>query len=70
MIEAGASSGMQTFEQSLLALCTSSVISEEEAMAEADSPANLRLALKQIGAGRNVPEESKYLSLEKIKQQF
>lgn len=47
-IENGKASGMQTFEQSLLDLYARSIITEEVAMAEADSPANLRVAMKQL----------------------
>ncbi|NBO19273.1 MAG: hypothetical protein EBV03_08635 [Proteobacteria bacterium] len=49
LIEKGYGSGMKTFEQSLLELYEAGIISEEVAMAEADSPANLRLAMKQKG---------------------
>ena len=46
-IEKGGSSGMQTFEQALLKMYESNIITEEVALAEADSPANLRLAMRQ-----------------------
>ncbi len=49
LIEKGYGTGMRTFEQSLLELYINGVISEEVALAEADSPANLRLAMKQRG---------------------
>ncbi len=49
LIEKGYGTGMKTFEQSLLELFEQGVISEEVALAEADSPANLRLAMKQKG---------------------
>lgn len=49
MIERGYGGGMKTFEQSLLELYERGIISEEVALAEADSPANLRLAMKQKG---------------------
>ncbi len=48
VIDKSKSLGMQTFEQSLLALYTDAVISEETALAEADSPANLRIAMRQL----------------------
>jgi twitching motility protein PilU len=47
LVEKGASSGMHIFEQSLLKLHDKNIITEEEALAEADSPANLRLAMRQ-----------------------
>ncbi|NBX02736.1 MAG: PilT/PilU family type 4a pilus ATPase [Alphaproteobacteria bacterium] len=46
-IENGHDSGMQTFDQALLELCISGHITEEAALAEADNPSNLRLAMKQ-----------------------
>jgi twitching motility protein PilU len=49
MIEKGYGTGMKTFEQSLFELLEAGVIAEEVAMAEADSPANLRLTMKQKG---------------------
>jgi twitching motility protein PilU len=45
MIEKGASDGMQTFDQSLFELYRSKTITEEVAIAESDSPANLRLQI-------------------------
>ena len=48
IIEKNKSLGMQTFEQSLLDLFAAGVISEEAAMAEADSPANLRIAMRNL----------------------
>lgn len=48
VIEKNRSLGMQSFEQSLLDLLTKRIISEEVAMAEADSPANLRIAMRQV----------------------
>lgn len=53
-IENGKNSGMQTFEQSLLDLYSRSIISEDVAMAEADSPANLRVAMKQLPGMKRV----------------
>lgn len=49
LIEKSYGRGMKTFEQSLLELFEQKIISEEVALAEADSPANLRLAMKQKG---------------------
>lgn len=49
LIEKGYGNGMKTFEQSLLELFEQKIISEEVALAEADSPANLRLAMKHKG---------------------
>lgn len=49
LIEKGYGTGMKTFEQSLLELYENGVISEEVALANADSPANLRLMMKQKG---------------------
>lgn len=49
MIEKGYGRGMKTFEQSLMELLESKTISEEVAMAEADNPASLRLAMKEKG---------------------
>lgn len=54
LIENGKASGMQTFEQSLLDLFSQGIISEEVAMAEADSPANLRIAMKQLTGPRRL----------------
>ncbi|MBY0544992.1 MAG: PilT/PilU family type 4a pilus ATPase [Gammaproteobacteria bacterium] len=46
MIEKGASDGMQTFDQHLFSLYQSRVISEEVALAESDSLANLRMQIQ------------------------
>ncbi|MBX9727245.1 MAG: PilT/PilU family type 4a pilus ATPase [Rickettsiales bacterium] len=46
MIEKGASDGMQTFDQHLFSLYQSRVISEEVALAESDSFANLRMQIQ------------------------
>ncbi|MES2985010.1 MAG: PilT/PilU family type 4a pilus ATPase [Pseudomonadota bacterium] len=46
MIEKGTSDGMQTFDQHLLSLYLKSVITEEAAMAESDSAANLKLMIQ------------------------
>ena len=56
VIEKNKSLGMQTFEQCLLDLITSDTISEEVAMAEADSPANLRIAMRQLGLSKKSRE--------------
>lgn len=50
-VERGGSSGMQTFEQALLKLYEDNVITEEVALSEADSPANLRLAMRKNKIG-------------------
>ena len=47
MIERGGDEGMITFDQSLFELYRKGVISDEVAIAEADNPANLRLAITQ-----------------------
>jgi len=69
-IEKGKSSGMQTFEQALLELYENEIITEETAMAEADSPANLRLAIRQssIGKYRSSDMPSKPIELVDKKQ--
>ncbi len=46
-IENGASEGMQSFDQHLLSLYFSGVISEKTALSESDNSANMRLAIKQ-----------------------
>lgn len=46
-IENGTNEGMQSFDQHLLKLCFDGVIAESLALAEADNPANMRLAIKQ-----------------------
>ena len=46
-IEKATDQGMQTFDQHLIALCNKGIISEAIALAEADSPSNVRLAFKQ-----------------------
>ncbi|MBY0407275.1 MAG: PilT/PilU family type 4a pilus ATPase, partial [Rickettsiales bacterium] len=71
MIEKGYGSGMKTFEQSLLELVEARVISEEVALAEADSPANLRLAMKQKGMHNYRAPASMMKPMEDVvKQQF
>ena len=45
LIEKGSHDGMQTFDQCLLDLYTRGIISEEVAIAESDSPSNLRLQI-------------------------
>lgn len=51
MIEKGRSEGMQTFDQHLFDLYQQRIISEEVALTEADSPANLRLAIQNKKTG-------------------
>lgn len=46
-IENGSSQGMRSFDQDLLSLHFAGIISESTALAEADNPANMRLAIKQ-----------------------
>jgi len=71
MIEKGYGSGMKTFEQSLLELFEKGIISEEVALAEADSPANLRLAMKQKGMHQYKAPSSMLQPMElTTKQQF
>lgn len=48
MIEKGATDGMQTFDQHLLKLYAQGTISEEVALAESDSVANLRLQIQNM----------------------
>lgn len=58
MIEKGATDGMHTFDQHLLSLYERRIISEEVALAESDSVANLRLQiqnLKTMNRDFNVP---------------
>ena len=45
LIEKGRHTGMQTFDQCLLDLYTQGAITEEVAIAESDSPSNLRLQI-------------------------
>ncbi|MBI3737288.1 PilT/PilU family type 4a pilus ATPase [Candidatus Sumerlaeota bacterium] len=47
-MSAGKQEGLQTFDQDLLRLCKGGLISEEDALRFADSPNNLRLALRGI----------------------
>ncbi len=51
-IEKGGDQGMQTFDQHLVAMCEAGIISESMAIAEADTPSNIRLALKQIAMSK------------------
>jgi len=46
-IEKGREVGMQSFDQALMDLFTSGMISEQVALSESDNPANLRLVMKQ-----------------------
>ncbi len=50
--EGGAQYGMQTFDQSLAALCKEGLITREEALKNASSPSELDLALKGITTSR------------------
>jgi twitching motility protein PilU len=55
MIEKGTSEGMQTFDQHLFDLYQQQIVSEEVALAESDSPANLRLMIQsKKTSGRTV----------------
>jgi twitching motility protein PilU len=47
LIEQGTGEGMHTFDQHLFSLFTQGIISADVAIAEADSPANVRLAVKK-----------------------
>jgi twitching motility protein PilU len=58
MIEKGASDGMQTFDQHLFELYQSRVITEETAIAESDSSANLRLMIQNKKASERTLEVS------------
>jgi len=51
-IAKGSDQGMQTFDQHLLRMCEDGIISEATAIAEADTPSNLRLALQQSAVGK------------------
>jgi twitching motility protein PilU len=53
MIEKGSTEGMQTFDQHLLALYQNRTISEEVALAESDSIANLRLQIQNLKTQKN-----------------
>lgn len=46
-IEKGGSQGMQSFDQHLIRLCEAGIITEANAIAEADTPSSIRLALQQ-----------------------
>ncbi len=56
MIEKGASDGMQTFDQHLYEMCMAHEISEETALAESESPSNLRVMFqnRRMGTDRGV----------------
>ena len=47
-IEKNHGQGMQSLEQSMIELFSTGIISEEIALAEADNPANLRIAMRQL----------------------
>ena len=51
MVEGAQQYGMQTFDQSLLALCQRGLITEEAALASATSPNDLKLQLRGIVSG-------------------
>ncbi|MDX2072822.1 MAG: PilT/PilU family type 4a pilus ATPase [Alphaproteobacteria bacterium] len=51
-IEKGRDQGMQSFDQHLIDLCQAGIISEATAFLEADTPSNVRLALKQSEIAR------------------
>jgi twitching motility protein PilU len=46
-IEKGRDQGMRTFDQHLIEMCEAGIITESTAIIEADTPSNIRLALKQ-----------------------
>ncbi|MCE2927063.1 MAG: PilT/PilU family type 4a pilus ATPase [Rickettsiales bacterium] len=50
-IEKSRDQGMQSFDQALVELYISGIITEETALSESDNPANLRLAIKQHDIG-------------------
>lgn len=51
IIEANQAMGMRSFDQSLLALYTKGLISEETALAQSDLPGDLKMKLKQVDLG-------------------
>ena len=53
MIEKGTSEGMQTFDQHLFELCQNRIISEEVALAESESAANLRVMFQNRRMGNS-----------------
>ncbi len=58
-MEQGAAEGCQTFDQALFALYAGGKISQEQALANADSANNLRLKIKLAGLTLDdAPEES------------
>ena len=56
MMEKGSSDGMQTFDKHLLELFQNKIISEQVAIAESDSPANLRMMLQGLKVGDRMSE--------------
>ncbi len=62
MMERGRSEGMQTFDQSLFDLYAAGVIGEDQAISEADNPANLRLNIKQMRTSEKVSGRASILS--------
>jgi twitching motility protein PilU len=61
MIERGTSEGMRTFDQSLVELFASGIISAEVAIAESDNPANVRLHIKQLETANKNTSSEKYV---------
>lgn len=51
-IEKGRDQGMQSFDQHLVEMCEAGIIAESTAIIEADTPSNIRLALKQKAIAR------------------
>jgi twitching motility protein PilU len=73
IIEKNRSLGMQSFEQSLLDLYLNGVITEEIALQEADSPANLRMALRELPSAKKPKEFGELdekMRKEEIKKSF
>lgn len=58
MIEKGASDGMQTFDQHLFELFQTGVISEQVAIAESDTSANLRMLIQSKKTGERMTDTS------------
>jgi len=58
MIEKGTSEGMQTFDQHLFSLFENRIISEQVAIAESDTPANLRMTIQNKRASERTTDVS------------
>jgi twitching motility protein PilU len=58
MIEKGTSEGMQSFDQHLMELFEKRIITEQVAIAESDTPANLRMMIQSKKVGERTPELS------------